>query len=202
MSADHSLAERRDRLVQSPTIEAIQRLQTFAATGAPTLGQAEGEALSLLYEGFSGMVLTVCRRVLGSEDDAEDALHDVFIKLPWTIAHYRAAHFGGWLRQVATRVALMRLRRVVETVTDPDLLDGGDAAIADRRTVCDEQSVVVRRALAELPVPLREVVVLRMFLDCSHDEIADYLGISRCASEVRLCRALKRLRPRLQRCLH
>ena len=49
-------------------------------------------------------------------------------------------------------------------------------------------------ALARLAQPLREVVVLRMYHDYSHQQIAVALGISSTASEVRLCRALKRLR--------
>jgi DNA-directed RNA polymerase specialized sigma24 family protein len=54
-------------------------------------------------------------------------------------------------------------------------------------------------ALDGLAPGLREVVVLRVFVGHSHREIAELLGISSAASEVRLCRALKALRLMLQR---
>jgi RNA polymerase sigma-70 factor (ECF subfamily) len=57
-----------------------------------------------------------------------------------------------------------------------------------------ERDEELRRALGALPESLRHVVVLRLCLDYSHEEIAEALDISISASEVRLCRALKRLR--------
>jgi RNA polymerase sigma-70 factor (ECF subfamily) len=54
-------------------------------------------------------------------------------------------------------------------------------------------------AVAALPEALRHVVVLRVMLDLPHAEIATMLGISVGTSEVRLHRAIKRLRESVRR---
>ncbi len=55
----------------------------------------------------------------------------------------------------------------------------------------------LRRAVDELPDKLRTVVILKLVEGYSHQEIGELLGIRRGASEVRLSRALARLREKL-----
>jgi RNA polymerase sigma-70 factor (ECF subfamily) len=183
---------------RSEIARAIDVLRSFVQQSPMRLGAAEAAALSLLYEKYSGMVVTVCRRILASNADAEDVLHDVFLNLPRTIGRYRDGGFGGWIRQVATRTALMRLRRKTAVDARTDAIAAGDETFADHDFVLLERHSVVRAAITALPVPLREVTVLRFFLQFSHEEIAICLGISSGASEVRLCRAVKQLRQRLR----
>jgi DNA-directed RNA polymerase specialized sigma24 family protein len=52
----------------------------------------------------------------------------------------------------------------------------------------------VRSAVRSLPMSLREVVILRVYLELSHDQVAAELSISKTASEIRFCRAIKLLR--------
>ena len=78
------------------------------------------------------------------------------------------------------------------------LADDADAARDDVRLVeSAEYDADVRRALDALPESLRRVLELRVLHDYSHAEIAAALDITASASEVRLCRALKRLRAAL-----
>jgi RNA polymerase sigma-70 factor (ECF subfamily) len=56
----------------------------------------------------------------------------------------------------------------------------------------------LERALATLPDALRSVFVLKEVEGYSHSEIADLLGIRRGTSEVRLLRAIRRLRQELE----
>ena len=60
-----------------------------------------------------------------------------------------------------------------------------------------DDAQLVRRAVEALPDSLRTVVVLKIVEGYSHQEIGELLGISRGASEVRLSRALERLRRNL-----
>lgn len=55
----------------------------------------------------------------------------------------------------------------------------------------------VRRAVAALPLPYRQVVILRYVHNLSYKDIADVLGISAAAAEVRAHRAREMLRQRL-----
>lgn len=65
----------------------------------------------------------------------------------------------------------------------------GPALIHDPST-----PVALRDAISQLPAALRDVFVLKMVEGYSHAEISALLGISSNASEVRLFRAVRRLR--------
>jgi RNA polymerase sigma-70 factor (ECF subfamily) len=75
------------------------------------------------------------------------------------------------------------------------------SAISSAPTAGAERSVelsALQQAILELPETLRDVLVLKLVEGYSHEEIASLLSISAGASEVRLVRALKRLRQLLR----
>ena len=159
--------------------------------------RGDPEALAALYRQYGDDIMGVAFRLTGSRADAEDVLHDVFLGLPEALARYEErGNLRAWLRQVAARVALMRLRagrrkREVPLETVPELRDEAQAE--------PETPLAVARALARLPPGMRAVFVLKVVEGYSHAEIGDLLGISVKASEVRLTRALKALRKQLER---
>jgi len=185
-------------------LEAIAALRPLGETAViphrrapPPLAPHEAAAVATIYRAYAGMLLTIARRMLGSNAEAEDALHDVFCRLPWVVAQYRGGGFGGWLKQTLIRASLMRLR-AARRRREVVLADDADAARDDVRLVeSAEYDADVRRALDALPESLRRVLELRVLHDYSHAEIAAALDITASASEVRLCRALKRLRAAL-----
>ena len=145
-------------------------------------------ALGELYRRHAGMVVRVAFGILGSRDEAEDVLHDVFVALPRDAHRYRhRAVFGGWLRTVVVRAALKRLRgprgRHVR-------LEPSDVSFRPDPT----DRIALQEALGALPAPLRVVFVLREIEGYSHREIGELVGISGAASRVRLHRAWSSLR--------
>lgn len=154
----------------------------------------DGEALGDLYTRFAGDLIRLASRLLGAREEGEDVVQDLFVGLPESLAGYRErGRFGGWLRQSTVHLALKRMRtarrRREETMTD------GIAGAAGDATGDDAQ--MVRRAVDRLPDDLRAVVILKVVEGYAHGEIAALLGISRGASEVRLSRAMDRLRRQL-----
>ena len=173
--------------------DAVQLLRGRAARLAP-LNLREADALATLYRVYAGMLITVARRIVGGTADAEDVVQDVFARLPAVLHLHRDGSLWGWLRQVTAREALMRVRRASTRREEALPDDGASAADDAARAVRAPESDELRWAIQQLPVPHREVLVLRTFLDLSHQEIAELLECSVTASEVRLCRALKQLR--------
>lgn len=151
-------------------------------------------ALGALYERYAPLVARVAYRVTGSMDDAEDVLQDVFVGLPEALRKFEGrGSFDGWIHRVATRTALMRLRRERQSAAMPELLDSRSptsAGIAARLTL--------EAALLRLPDALRLVFVLREMEGYSHAEIGSMLGIRAGTSEVRLHRAVRQLRAYLE----
>src|SRR5690349_21527475 len=89
---------------------AISVLRARPAETQDALTSPEAEALAELYRMFSERLVAVARRIVGNQSDAEDVVHDVFVRLPVAITRYRDGRFVAWLMQVTTRTALMRLR--------------------------------------------------------------------------------------------
>ena len=157
----------------------------------------DADALAEIYRRHGGVLLALARRLTGSAADAEDVLHDVFLALPEALWRYEGrGSLEGWLRRVTARVALTRLRsrrrkREVSLEFAPEPSRRADADTLGARGVLE-------RAVAALPESLRTVFVMREIEGMSHAEVASLLGISQNAAEVRLCRALKRLRESLK----
>ena len=157
--------------------------------------RGDGEALATLFRRYAADLHRLVYRLLGSRDDADDVVQDVFVGLRHALARYEPrGRFDVWLRRVAARTALMRLRadrrrraRAEHVVTEPRVLPVDDTALGSE----------LARAIDALPEALRVVFVLRMIEGFSHDEIAAALDTSVGASKVRLHRALKRLQSAL-----
>lgn len=159
---------------------------------ASEVARGDTQAIATLYRRHARAMLAVAFRVLQSQADAEDVVHDVFVGLPEALRRYEErGALGAWLRKVTARVALMRLR--ADSAHDAEPLDDERAATA----TSPDETLTIERALQRLSPGLRAVLVLKEIEGFSHAEIAGMLDISVAASEVRLHRALRALRAML-----
>jgi RNA polymerase sigma-70 factor (ECF subfamily) len=152
-------------------------------------------ALAELYERYGPLAHRTAFRLTGSSDDADDVVQDVFIGLPEALGRYdERGRFDQWIGRVVVRVTLMRMRSVrrrADTIAarSPQFHPephGEANALHDR--------VAIDRALEQLAPNARVVFVLKAVEGYTHAEIADMLGVSRAAAEVRYWRAIRRLR--------
>ena len=148
-------------------------------------------------------------RLTGSRHAAEDLLGELFVRLVRTIAEYQHdGRFDAWLFRIATNLARDRLRRarVAREVqagvgTDQDECEGLLDRKADARETgpldllsTAEQIDRLQRAMASLPQPEREVILLRHFSEMSFKEIAELMGTPLGTALARAHRGLARLR--------
>jgi RNA polymerase sigma-70 factor, ECF subfamily len=151
----------------------------------------QGDALATLFREHAPAVMRVALFLTASRDDAEDVVQDVFIGLPEALRGLAdGAAFPAWLRRVAARTALMRMRgerrRRQSRVEDAGEIAARPRGGLDRLAITD--------AVAALPLELRAVFVLKEIEGYSHTEIAAMLAITAGNSEVRLHRARRQLR--------
>jgi RNA polymerase sigma-70 factor (ECF subfamily) len=152
-------------------------------------------ALGRLYDTFGAGLFRLAYRLTGSREDAEDVVHDVFVGLPEALTRYdERGRLGAWLGRVTARVALMRLRGQARR------RETGVESAAELSAPIDTtpEQVELRAAVDALPHPLRSVLVLKEMEGYSHTEIAELLGISAATSRVRLFRAIRRVRRKLE----
>jgi RNA polymerase sigma factor (sigma-70 family) len=146
------------------------------------------------------MVLSVCRRVLRNEQDAEDAFQATFltfVRKAAAISQHRA--LAGWLYRVAHRICL----RALDARTRRDDLEKRRAARSLVSAETDQRSLELKELLdAELdrlPERYRVPVVLCYLQGRTTEEVARELGCARGTVLSRLARARERLRGRLLR---
>jgi len=113
----------------------------------------------------------------------------------------------GWLFQIARNACLDYLRSQDrrKDIGHEDLSYHGAHGDLGRnpseRFLSRERIAAVHRAIGALPASQREVIRLRIEEGLDHQAIAERLGISRQAVEVRLCRGRAALKEQLDRIL-
>lgn len=166
--------------------------ETVAPDQLARLRAGDAEALSEAYRRHAAGLLALVYRLTGSAEDAEDVVQDLFVGLPEAVRHYREqGRFESWLRRIAVRLALMRMRagkRRREVALEP----AGDSLPSRSSSPGDD--LYLWNELQRLPEEARTIVVLRVVEGYSHEEIAQLLGIRRGAAQVRYHRALNQLR--------
>jgi RNA polymerase sigma-70 factor, ECF subfamily len=164
-------------------------------------GAADKEALAALYRHFHRRVFGLCRYLLGSETEAEDAASDVFTRLPRAMNSYDISlPFPRWLMSITSHhcVDLLRKRKVASRLFEPAEADAPEAASATpsplQEVLTAESRDKVRRAVAALPEHYRLPLTLRYYNEMSYDEIAATLELTRAHVATLIFRAKQELR--------
>lgn len=166
-----------------------------------------------VVERYWGRVYGVALRILRNEADARDAAQDVFIKV-----YRHADSFEGrsriftWLYRITVNASLKRLDRrsrrgcVSLEELSPDPGDDGGEIEAERVRTGNVEDLAARRqirelvrsAIDELPDSYRVPLLLRDIEELSTREAAGEMGLTEGALKVRLHRARKALRKKLE----
>jgi RNA polymerase sigma factor (sigma-70 family) len=173
---------------------------TTARLEAPLLPD-EPDAFGRVVEPFRAELVVHAYRMLGSLDDAEDAVQDALVRA-WNgrSTFVREGSIRAWLYRIATTASLdaierrarrgRELRLDVEPAPDAVLGAAGASPGPDARYDARESiSLAFLRALQLLPPRQRAALILRDVLGWSAAEIADLLGTSQPAVHSSLQRA-------------
>ncbi len=158
--------------------------------------EGDGAAFRLLIDRHVTSLLSVARRMLKTEGDAEDIVQEALVRV-WHHAGTLELGPGGirpWLRRVVTNLCLDHLRRhrLTSVVADvPETLEG---PAQERGLEQADLSKRVEVALAALPERQRVALTLFHYEGLSQIEVGDMLGISDEAVESLLARARRSLK--------
>lgn len=144
---------------------------------------AEDEAaLFELYDRFATVVYSVSFRVLGNQQDAEEATQDVFLRL-WNKAEQfdpERGTFTAWLLTIARRIAIDRLRKRDRRDPPPNSVSMDEKPYLWETTLLEEDLSELQRTLLstlkELPHDQQRAIYLAYFHGMSHRDIARYLN--------------------------
>jgi RNA polymerase sigma-70 factor, ECF subfamily len=157
--------------------------------------QGEREAFDRLVERYQRDVYRLCYRYVNNHHDANDIAQDVFLKAYRAISKFRGdSAFSTWLYRIAVNTCLnfRSARRPPQEELSEHLADGA-AGVADRLQD-DERSAQVRQAVSRLPEKQRATLILKIYHDLTHEEVAGVLGASVGTVKANLFHALGNLR--------
>lgn len=156
------------------------------------------EAFDVIVERHRRTIYRVCYRFVNSHEDASDLAQDVFVRAWRGLPRFRGGSaLSTWLYRIAVNVCLSRLAAKPPAVEPLD----GVAEVEDARgerpgagLLAAERARAVRRAIRSLPHRQRATLVLRVYHELSHQQIADILGSSVGAVKANFFHALNSLR--------
>ena len=173
------------------------------------LRAGDDDAYATLVKQQAGRMLAVARRMLGSEEDAQDVVQEAFLSAFKAIDRFEGtSRLSTWLHRIVVNAALMKIRaskRRPETPIEellPTFLEDGHLAVMPaewKKTAQDvleskETRAMVRGLIDELPELYRNVLLLRDIEGLDTKETADLLEVSPNAVKIRLHRARLALR--------
>jgi RNA polymerase sigma-70 factor (ECF subfamily) len=159
------------------------------------------------------------RGLTGNNADAEDASQEALLKAWSRLQQFTGKQdsstdeFRAWVSRIASNASIDLLRQrhdgKVLSLEDPrgphdETLGAGIASNQqdpEERCARREMGQLLANAIVQLPRDLRQACLLRDVLHYSTQEVADRLGISIVAVRLRLFRAHRRLREKLEESL-
>jgi RNA polymerase sigma-70 factor (ECF subfamily) len=160
-------------------------------------------AFDLVVERHQRAVYHLCCRFVGNHEDASDLSQDVFLRAYRGLRGFRGgSSLATWLYRIGVNVCLNR-------VSAKAPLDGNTVSVEDQqyvdtrsepapeRLIKQQRGARVRAAIARLPRKQRATLILRIYHEMSHQEIADVLGSSVSAVKANFFHALSNLKKQL-----
>ena len=159
-------------------------------------GSGDDRPFAELFRRHRQHVWNICRRFFHHEEDASDLVQETFFKAFRGLRKFSGGHpllFRSWLSQIAVNTCKneirTRARRPRKASEPPSLAlesrERGPAEVLIDRRSQDRLS----RALATLAPAQREILELAELAETPYSKLAEDLGISRSAVEMRALRA-------------
>jgi RNA polymerase sigma-70 factor (ECF subfamily) len=161
----------------------------------------EPGAFDIIVERHRRSVYQLCYRYVGNHEDASDLAQDVFLRAYRGLKNFRGqSSLGTWLYRIGVNVCLNRVSAKApqtESIDEHQFVDVRSES-ASEKMLKDERGARVRAAIAQLPPKQRSALILRMYHEMSHQEIADTLGSSVGAVKANFFHALGNLKKLLE----
>jgi len=172
------------------------------------LKRREKGVLETLYNTYAPPLLSICLRYCGNREDAEDILHDGFMKIILHIHTFKAqstGSFEGWMKRIIVNTSLNFIRdhskekRFLDVDTMEEMITSEEEMEDhDRERVLElvgKEHII--EMICDLPPGYRTIFNMFVFEQYSHHEIAKLLDCSVNTSKSQLSKARRALRQRI-----
>jgi len=156
-----------------------------------------------LMNRYQGKLFAYLYRLIGSREETQDILQDIFIKVYKNLKSYdKTRKFFSWIYQIAHNEAVNHIKRkslkrfipwedIASTKDKLEMVSSEESA--DKAWLRKEIGREVNMAMEKLPLKYRQVLALRYYADKSYQEIGKILGKSVNTVGTLISRAKKKL---------
>lgn len=161
--------------------------------------QGNKTAFDWIYANYSKAMFSICLRYTKNYDEAADILQESFIKIFEKRSLFNPDYeIGPWLKRIVINEAInhFRINKRFDLVEDNTFFDEPDEPL-----LIDEDSGIKEKLLKilnSLPEGYRAVFNMYVLDNLTHQEIAEYLGISVNTSKTQLFKARKMIQSKLE----
>lgn len=140
------------------------------------------EWLGILLERYTLLLLGVSMKYLKNEEEAKDAVQQIFLKVIQELQKYKVEYFKSWLYMVAKNHCLMKLRERQGKITAElsDRLSTKPGEETDLQAIIDNDNTLelMESSLKELNPEQRQCVTLFYLEKKSYQEVSEETGFS------------------------
>lgn len=145
--------------------------------------QKDKQLVGVLYKRYSHLVMGLCMKYLKDEEEAEDAVIDIFKKLFDDLLKHKVEYFKSWLYTYSKNHCLMILRSRESKRLKHDDYAASVKSIMENSEDSHQKAkaremeyLALERALSQLPAEQKICVELFYLKDKSYQEIAEQTG--------------------------
>ncbi len=137
--------------------------------------------LGILLQRYTLLLFGVCMKYLKNEEEAKDAVQQIFLKAITELHKYDVEYFKSWLYMVAKNHCLMKLRdkpgRVVD-IKEQMIISNDEDSKIQVHLLKDRQLELVTKCLRQLNPEQKLCVTLFYLEKKTYQDIADETGYS------------------------
>lgn len=158
--------------------------------------RGERSAQKRVYELFSGRMINICKRYTKDADQAQDLMHDGFIKVFMNIKSFKGqSSLQTWITRIMINNCISAIRKDLKRgiqvqVENVPLKEEEPDYFEEPRGITAKQ---VFQCLQDLPLGYKTVFSLYVLDGYSHREISEELGVSEGTSKSQLSKAKRML---------
>jgi len=177
---------------------------------APRSAEAYSEAFRIIFEENKALIYSLCFRLLGNRQEAENLAQEVFLKAFKAYPRFRGeSKVSTWLYKIAVNLINRELNgKRLKKLLSLDFLSEGSGMTSPIEPAHPrhgppselekkEMEQIVQRSIRSLPGRQRTAVTLQYYEGLAYEEIASAMEISRSSVESLLFRAKQNLEKRL-----
>lgn len=137
--------------------------------------------LGILLQRYTMLLLGVCMKYLKDEEEAKDAVQQIFLKAITELPKYKVDYFKSWLYMIAKNLCLMKIRdRQGHTAVELTDNLGTDIEVSDKTELLEKDKTLssIEEGIFELNEEQKLCITLFYLQKKSYQQITDITGFN------------------------